>query len=106
MASSFQLLINGQGADADFYALFGSIEVEESLDMPAALQVELPVSVNPQGDLTYVSDAGFAPMSNLALVATPSASGGSSPLSALASGNGLSPQCIFDGYVLSQKLHL
>jgi phage protein D len=50
----------------------------------------VPVDAS-EGDLTYVNDSRFAPFANLAVVAT--AEGGSD-------------QCIFDGYVLSHKLHL
>ncbi len=74
MPSTYQLLLNGQPADADLYAAISSLEVEESLDLPGAVQLTLPVGTSASGDLTYVSDSRFQPMANLAVVATPSAS--------------------------------
>jgi phage protein D len=115
MASSWQLLLNGQQADATLYTLIGSVEVEESMDLPAAVQILLPVSRSSSGDLTYVSDPRFAPLAVVAVVATAGGSGASSvaggAVGAVAAslGGGAAPsarQCIFDGYVLSQKLHV
>ena len=78
MAGSYQLLLNGQAADASLYTLLTSIEVEESMDMPAALQLQVPVSTTADGDLSYVNDPRFAPLANIALVATPPAGQGAS----------------------------
>src|SRR6266403_3674850 len=90
MASTFQLLMDGTAA-ADLYPEIASLEVEESADMPGAIQITLPVDRSDNGDLTFVSDSRFRPFANLAVVATP---------------EGKSDECIFDGYVLSHKLHL
>src|SRR5271166_7155511 len=107
MPGSFQLLLNGQAADSKLYTLLTSIEVEESMDLPGALQLQVPVSVGADGDLGYVNDARFAPLANVAVVATPPAPQSSVPLpGASLAGGGPAAQCIFDGYVLSQKLHL
>jgi phage protein D len=111
-------MFNGAPADADLYAAISAIEVEEALDLPSAVQLTLPVSATTDGDLTYVSDPRFGPLMNVAVVADPS----SGPLSAgplagaagaalgdaLGSGGGgpAGKQCIFDGYILSQKLKL
>lgn len=76
---------------ADFYDRMSLLEVEENADLPGAIQMRFPVARNAEGDLTMVNDQGFQPLANLAVVAR-SAEG--------------RPQCIFDGYVLSQKLHL
>ncbi|HEX5453981.1 MAG TPA: contractile injection system protein, VgrG/Pvc8 family [Stellaceae bacterium] len=93
MPGSYQLLLGGQPADPDLTTLLLALDVEESMDLPAALQLSVPVSRSADGDLTYVNDPRFAPLANLAVVASPAAD---SPAA----------QCIFDGYVLSQKLHL
>ena len=116
MASTYQLLLNGQPADADLYTAVSSLEVEESLDLPGAVQLTVPVGTSATGDLTYVSDSRLQPMANLAVVVTPAAgSAAGSPAAALGAaasalgvGGSGSPgaQCIFDGYVLSHKLHL
>ena len=114
MATSYQLTLGGQAADDTLYTLITSLEVEEGMDMASAIQISLPVSRSDQGDLAFVSDTRFAPLASAAVVAT--ASGGASgatsgPGGAVASalGGGSAPsaaQCIFDGYVLSQKLRL
>ncbi len=111
MASSYSLLLSGQPADSTLYTLIAAVEVEESMDMPAAVQITLPVSRDSGGDLTYVADPRFAPFATVAVVASAGGSGASGVSSALASplGGGAAPsatQCIFDGYVLSQKVHL
>jgi phage protein D len=91
MASTFQLLLDGVPADDDLYTELSSLEVEENADLPGAIQLVFPVSRSLAGDLTYVSDKRFRPFANLAVVATP---------------EGKSSECIFDGYVLSHKLHI
>ena len=115
MASSYNLMFNGQQADSTLYATITSVEVEESLDMPAALQITLPVSRDSGGDLTYVGDPRFAPLATVSVVASAGGSGASGvssgPAGAVAStiGGGSAAsadQCIFDGYVLAQKVHL
>ena len=91
MTSSFQFLIDGTAADDDLLNVMGLLEIEENADLPGAIQVSLPVDSDGNGDLTFVNDARFQPYVNLAVVATP---------------EGQSDQCIFDGYILSNKLHL
>ncbi len=73
MGSSYQLLLNGQAADPDLYTAITSLEVEESMDLPGAVQLTLPVGTSESGDLTYVSDSRFQPLVNLAVVITPAA---------------------------------
>jgi hypothetical protein len=98
---TWQLLLNGQPADQDLYTSIASVEVEESIDLPAAMQLSASVVRTDDGDLRWVSDSHFAPLSNLAVTATPSGDNGA------AGGSGTpAAQCIFDGYVLSHKLHL
>lgn len=107
MPGSYQLLLNGQAADSTLYTLLSSVEVEESMDLPGALQLQVPVSVGSDGDLTYVNDPRFAPLANIALVATPPAPQSSIPGASLLGGSSApASQCIFDGYVLSAKLHI
>jgi phage protein D len=116
MPSTYQLLLNGQAADATLYTAISSLEVEESLDLPGAVQLNVPLNRTDSGDLDYVSDSRFQPLVNLAVVVTPAAgSAAGSPAAALGSaasalgvgGSGSpSSQCIFDGYILSVKLHL
>ena len=91
MSATFQLLLNGDPADDALLAQMGTLEVEENADLPGAIQVTLPVDSDDNGDLTYVNDPRFQPFANLAVVATP---------------DGGSDECIFDGYVLSNQLHL
>ena len=62
-------------------------------DRPGTLLLRLPVNRTPVGDLEFVGDGTFEPMTNVALTVTPSARGSRT-------------QCIFDGYVLSWRLHL
>jgi hypothetical protein len=91
MASTYRLLMDGVAADDDLYTTLTSLEVEENVDLPGAIQLNLPVSRSDTDDLTFVSDQRFKPFVNLAVVATP---------------EDKQPECIFDGYVLAHKLHL
>jgi phage protein D len=91
MADTFQFLINGTAADDKLLTVMGPLEIEENADLPGAIQITVPVDSDGNGDLTFVNDSRFQPFANLAVVSTP---------------DGQSDQCIFDGYVLSSKLHL
>ena len=108
MAATYQILLNGQAVDPGFYTDLVSLEVEESLDLPGAVELHLPVVANASGDLTYISDPGLQPFSSLAVVVNPPGGSGSGGLSGLLGGGSSAPtaQCIFDGYVLSHKIHL
>ena len=88
---SYQLLSDGQAAEDDFYTQMSSLEVEENLELPGAFQLHLPVSRTNTGELSFVNDARLRPFANLAVVATV---------------EGKPVECIFDGFVLSHKLHL
>ena len=90
MPGTFQILIDGTTADDNFYDQISSLEVEENADMPGAVQLVFPVNAS-QGDLTFVSDDRIKPFANIAVVVTPA---------------NASSQCIFDGYVLSHRVHL
>src|SRR5436190_18204991 len=106
MPSSYQILFDGQPADSDFYTSMASLEVEENVDLPGAVQLNLPVNRSDSGDLTNVHDSRFKPLANIAVVATPAASlagAAAAALGALGIGGGgaSAAQCIFDGYILS-----
>src|SRR5437016_2376459 len=91
MAHSYQILVGGEPVDATLYGAIETLEIEENADLPGAFQLTVPVMRDPSGDLTFVNDDAFQPLANVAVVVT---------------ADGQSPECIFDGYVLSQKLHL
>lgn len=112
MGNSYRLTLAGQPADDQLYTLIASLEVEEAMDTSAAMQIQLPLSRSESGDINYVADARFAPLSNIAVVATAGATGApgvTDGAAALPFGGGAAAsadQCIFDGYVLSQRAHL
>ena len=94
MADSFQVLFGGRAADAAFYDQLGTLDVEEHADLPGALEMTMPVATQGSSgseDLTAVGDARWKPYAHVAVVATP---------------DGKTGACIFDGYVLSHKLHV
>lgn len=92
MANSFQLYLDGTPVDAALTAKIALLEVEENADMPGAIQITMPIDRTEQGELSNVSESAFKPLANLAVTVT----AGTIPL----------PECIFDGVVLAQKLHL
>ena len=76
-----------------FYDAIQDLEVEESSDRPGALLLRLPVNRTSAGDLQYVGDGTFEPMTNVSVTVTPASQSSQ-------------PQCVFDGFVLSWRLHL
>jgi hypothetical protein len=88
---TIQLGIGGTPAPDAFYDAIAQLEVEESSDQPGALLLRLPVNRTSAGDLQFVGDGTFEPQTNITLVITVP---------------GSPAQCIFDGYVLSWRLHL
>ena len=44
MSSDYQIFFDNQPADADFYTAIASLEVEENMDLPGAVELNLPVS--------------------------------------------------------------
>jgi hypothetical protein len=91
MAASFELSVaGGSAASTALTEALQSIEVEENADGPDAMAITLPVNRAPSGDLTYVDDGSFEPYTPVSVV-----------LKA-----GPSAQCVFDGYVLSWRLHV
>ncbi len=91
MSDTYQILINGTALDAEIYSVLGSVVVEEHADLPGALQLTLPIAGDGNGDITRINDSNFSPYAKISVVVTPDGGG---------------PQCIFDGYVLSQKIML
>src|SRR3954452_18623299 len=88
--STYQVLFDGEPADQDFYDMIRGLEIEENADLPGAISLQLPVTAK-DGELTWVGDPRIAPYANIAVVATP---------------EGGDQHCIFDGYVLTHKVHM
>ena len=93
MSFTIQLTVGGTPVPGAFYAAIGQLEIEESSDQPGTLLLRLPVNRTSAGDLQFVGDGTFEPMTNVACTLTPG-------------GRSSRTQCIFDGYVLSWRLHL
>jgi len=88
--SEYRVLLEGTPVEQDFYETLSRLEVEENADLPGAFSLTLPVGVA-DGELSWVSDPRIGPYANIAVVATaPDAQ----------------DECIFDGYVLTHKVHL
>ena len=90
MSGKFDIYVAGAAA-SDLSTTLVQVEIEENIDLPGAFELTLPVKLGTDSDLDTVNDPRLAPFSNIAVVAQ--ASDGKS-------------QCLIDGYVLSQKLHL
>ena len=93
MSVTIQLTVGGAAVPGAFYDTIRQMEIEESSDQPGTLLLQLPVNRTSAGDLQFVGDGTFEPMTNVTLTVTPGARGSRA-------------QCIFDGYVLSWRLHL
>ena len=93
MSVSVQLNVGGTPAPDAFYDAITQLEVEESSDQPGALLLRLPVNRTSAGDLQFVGDGTFEPQTNITVTVTQA-------------GPGSRSQCVFDGYVLSWRLHL
>src|SRR6516165_573387 len=81
----------GGPAATDLATAISEPDVEENVDMPSAFSITLPVNVTSSGDYDMPKDPRLAPLSNIAITAT--ASDGQA-------------QCLIDGYVLAQTIHL
>ncbi len=90
MSGKFDIFI-GSAPATDLSASLAELEVEENIDMPGAFEMTLPVKLGADSDLDTIDDPRIGPFANIAVVA--SAADGQ-------------VHCLFDGYVLSQKLHL
>ena len=91
MPVRYRIAFDGEDVNDEFLAGAGSLQVEENLEMPSAFQLRVPVTRSESGDVTGTGEGRFAPFASVAVVVTPEDGG---------------PQCIFDGVVLSQRLHL
>jgi phage protein D len=90
MSTLFDIIIGGTSAK-DFDADIVELEVEENADLPGAFSITLPVATTSTGDYDTVSDPRLAPLSNIAVTAQAK--------------DGIT-QCLIDGYVLAQQIHL
>ena len=88
---TYQIFFDGTAAEDSLYEKVAGVEVEENVDLPAALQITFAVASDSGGDLTFVNDARIGPLKNVAIVV---------------SADEETNHCIFDGVVLSHKLHL
>lgn len=87
--AEYAVFVNGLETP-ELYDLLSAIDVEESVDLPGAFQLEMTVQVE-EGDLTPLASATFAPFSNIAVTASVAGGG---------------DVCLIDGYVLSHEVHL
>ena len=87
-----QLQVGGTAVPQAFYDAIQQLEVEESSDRPGALLLRLPANRTSAGDLQFVGDGIFEPLTNVCVTVTPARS--------------KKTQCIFDGYALSWRLHM
>ena len=90
MSSTFSIVIGGQTA-TDLDNKIAELAVEESVDMPGAFLITLPVAGTSFGDYDVVNDTRLAPLSNISVTAQ---------------GKDGQTHCLIDGYVLSQTAHL
>lgn len=93
MSVTISLAVGGSPVPGAFYDEIMQLEVEESSDRPGTLLLGLPVNRTSAGDLRFVGDGTFEPMTNVSVTVTPGARGSRA-------------QCVFDGYVLSWRLRL
>ena len=93
MSVTVKLGIGGGPAPAPFYDAIQQLEVEESSDQPGTLLLQLPVNRTSAGDLQFVGDGTLEPGTNISVTVTQG-------------GPGSQAQCVFDGYVVSWRLHL
>jgi hypothetical protein len=91
MSVTAQLTVGGNPVPQAFYNAISALQVEELSDQPSTLLLRLPISLTAQGDLEFVGDGTFEPFT---------------PITFVAVGGDSQPQCLFDGYVLSWKVHL
>jgi phage protein D len=89
--STYRLSLNNAPVTDEVLNLMWPIEVEESVDLPGAIRFSLPVDSDGNNDLTFVNDAAFQPFVSVSIVVT---------------AEDRVNQCIFDGLILSSKLHL
>jgi hypothetical protein len=93
MSVSVQLAVGGTPVPDSFYDAILDLEIEENADGPGTLLLRLPADRTSHGDLQFVGDGTFEPMTNITLSLTLGKPGSAR-------------QCVFDGYVLAWRLHL
>ena len=69
--ATLQLYVDGSPASADFIGSLARLEVEDNLDMPSAIELQVPVMRDADGELTVVGDTRFRPFSSIAVVVKP-----------------------------------
>jgi phage protein D len=88
--AGFSLKLGDSPMDDRLNGALSSLEIEENADLPDAISISLIVN-RKDADYDFANEPKLAPFASLAVVATPP----SGPA-----------QCIFDGCVLSHRLHV
>jgi phage protein D len=91
VAAEIEFAVDGAPVEDDLWDAIQLLQVEENADRPDTLLMRLPVNRTPAGDLEFVGDGTFEPNTNVTVVVT---------------ADGRPSECVFDGYVLSWRLHL
>jgi hypothetical protein len=91
MSVTAQLCVGGSPVPQAFYNAISSLQIEEHSDQPGSLVLKLPISLTSAGDLEFVGDGTFEPFT---------------PITFVAVGGDSQAQCLFDGYILSWRVHL
>src|SRR5262252_9539486 len=91
MSPEIQIDAGGAPECDDLHHAAQLIEIHENADRPDTLLMRLPVNRTSAGDLEFVGDGTFEPNTNVTVVVT---------------ADGRPSECVFDGYVLSWRLHL
>jgi phage protein D len=90
LPGTYRLVFDDARVDHDLHVAIPSVVVEDNLDLPDAIQLGITVNRTRAGELNFPSDKRLRPFANVAVVVTP---------------EGGATECIFDGFVLSHKLH-
>lgn len=88
MAHAYRILFDGQPAEEAVYRAVVSLDVEESIELPGAIELSLAVTTDGAGDYTFINDDSFKPYAALAVEVE------------LEEGD---TECIFEGVVLSHS---
>jgi hypothetical protein len=91
MPAGWTLNLAGSPIDDTLAGSLSSLEVEENADFPGALNLTFTVSPDGSGDYDVPNNSSLAPLTNVSVVAAPEDG---------------TAQCIFDGAVLSHRLHV
>ena len=93
MSVTIQLSVNGTPVPEALYDAISQLEIEENSDRPGTMLLRLPANRTSRGDLQFVGDGSFEPMTNVALTIGVGAAGRRT-------------HCVFDGYALAWRLRL